>query len=597
MKPTQRPIVHRGVRAETTGLIVMAAVCGTAAVVGLAGQLAVVVSGGGWPSWRSVGVNVWAPVIGAVTSPGDPLRDWPGLDGPVPPAWVFWLLFALLTGTAVGVGGAVARVMRAPAPGFATRREVARRLGERAMIRQAERLRPQLARTTVRPRPEHLGTRIGRDVHTGVVCYSSVRQSKFVVGPSESGKTSAVVIPEALDHDGPLLVPGSRADVMAATWLSRSERGPIGLFDPLRQSPALPLVRWNPIRDCVDPATAIRRAEALTASVDMSAVSNGEAWRNRGRAVLRNLLHAAALDGRDIRTVLRWTYDQTSVEPASILDRKSPVPAWAEQQHGVITTPERQRAGYYMAVEAAMDLFAHPAVLHTCTPTPTEHFDATTFHDPSAGTPTLYLHAERTQATAVSDLLAALMDEILFHTRHRAQRSENNRLDPPLRLLADEAPHTATLTQLPDLVADGGGRGIPTTIVAQDRAQAVEHWGRDKALSMWGAATHRLVLPGVAGHDELRELAAYFDDYDEQIPTFTHGAGGHSTQHSLRPREAMTTASIRSLPAYHALLITAGGLKPVLTELQPYFHRPDATTCARSEREFYAALDAGRTVR
>jgi type IV secretion system protein VirD4 len=594
MKATgARQIVRRGLRSETIGLIAVGVCTALAAALGLAGQLAALFIGGSWPSWRTVGLNPLRPVLHALTNPSDPMRSWPGIHEP-PPAWLYWLLAFSILALVATCATTSARLQRAPVPGFASRRDVARRLGGQALIKQAPRLRPALAKATTRPRPEQLGTHLGRDVHTGIDCYSSVRQSRFVVGPSESGKTSSVVIPEALDHDGPLLAPSSRADVMAATWLPRSERGAVHLFDPLHQTPALPLVRWDPVRDCVDPAVAIRRAEALTASVDMTGVSNGEAWRNRGRSILRNLLHAAALGGHDIRTVLRWTYDQTSVEPAAILDRRSPTPSWAEQQHGVITTPERQRAGYYMAVEAAMDLFAHPAVLHACTPHPDHHFDTTTFLD--TGQPTLYLHADRNQAIAVSDLLAALLDDVLFHARHRAQRSPNNRLDPPLRPLIDEAPHTATLTQLPDLLADGGGRGIPTTVVVQDRAQAAERWGRDKAASMWGAATIRLVLPGVAGHDELRELAAYFTDYDEQIPTLTTSPTGGSTQHTLRPREAMTAASVRALPAFHALVIAAGGLDPVLTELQPYFHRTDAKLTARSERAFYEALNTGGTL-
>ncbi|MGW5049736.1 type IV secretory system conjugative DNA transfer family protein [Actinokineospora sp. NPDC004072] len=588
--PRRRPIVRLG--HETTALITLGLLGGLLASLALAGQFAAALTGAGWPSWRDVGVNLLAPVVAALAQPDAPMRSWPGLaEQEIPPAWLYWTVAGSLAALITSALVAAARLLRSPTPGFASRREVSTRLGAQTLLKQAARLRPELAKTTSRPRPEQLGARLGRDVHTGVDCYSSVRQSRYVLGPSESGKTSAVVIPEALDHDGPLLAPSSRADVLAATWLARSEQGRIQLFDPLRQAPALPLVQWDPVRACVDPTVAIRRAQALMASIDMSKVSNGDAWKNRGQAVLRNLLHAAALDHKDIRTVLRWAYDQTCAEPAALLDRADT--SWAEMQHAVINTPERQRAGYYMAVEAAMETFTHPAVLATCTPEPGQDFDARAFLD---GHNTLYLLAERTQAVAVSDLLSALMEEILFHARRHAQRCANNRLDPALRLLVDEAPTTVTLPQLPDLLADGGGRGIPTTIVVQDRAQAVHRWGREAADSMWGAATVRMVLPGVAGNDEMREIAAYFDDYDEEITSSTTGNHGHSTQRSLRPRAAMTTAGVRAIPAFHSLVVAAGGLKPVLTRLQPYFHRPDAARSARSEREFYAALDDGTTV-
>jgi type IV secretion system protein VirD4 len=566
-------------------------------LLGLAGQLAAVLTGHSWPVWRGNGL---LPLLRPLITPSDPMRDWPGLDDhEPPPALLFWSISALLIGAVAAVVIAFARHVRPQAaPGFADRREVARRLGETALVRQVSRLRPQLAKTTRRPAPTRVGTWRGRDVHTGLDCYSSVRQSTYVVGPSESGKTSCVVIPEALDHDGPLLACSSRADIMAATWQARAERGRVLLFDPLRQATALPLLRWDPVRDCVDPTVAMRRAQALMSSVDMNGVENGNAWKARGQAILRNLLHAAAISGDGIHAVLRWSFDQTAVEPAAILQRSTLAPdSWATLQFQAIQTPERQRAGYYMPIEGAVDCFMHPAVLDTCTPSAKEHFDTMSFFFDSHGQSTVYLLAQRNQAVGVLDLLAALMEDIVHHARDLGQFSDNNRLDPALKLLVDEAPSTATFTQLPDLIADGGGRGIPTTMVVQDRAQAIDRWGIHPAQSMWGAATLRMVLPGVTGYDELREIASYVDDYDEEIPSLTRHAGtGPSEQFSLRTRPGMTPADVRALPSFHSLLIAAGGLRPVLTELTPYWQRSDHLATAVAERRFYDALNEGRSL-
>jgi type IV secretion system protein VirD4 len=592
---SRRQVVRRLQREELAGLALIA-LAAIVASFGLAGQLTALVTGHGWPSWRGHSLS---PALNVLAHPADPMRGWPNIPGhETPPAFLFWSLAGLLLVMLAVLAVLATRLVRRhrAAPGFASRREVERRLGEAVVRKQAPRLRPHLVRTTPRPRAEQVGTFRGRDVHTGMDCYSTVRQSTYVVGPSESGKTSCVVIPEALDHDGPLLAPSSRAEVIAATWKARAERGRVLLFDPLQQVPALPLLRWDPVRDCTDPTVAMRRAQALMSSVDMSGVENGNAWKSRGQAILRNLLHAAAMSGGDIRTVLKWSSDHTTVEPASILQRSALAPeSWARLQYQAIQTPERQRAGYYMPVEGAMDAFMHPAVLDTCTPGPAEHFDTMSFFFNQSGQSTVYLLAQRSQAVGVLDLLAALMEDIVHHARDLAQFSDNNRIDPPLKLLVDEAPNTATLTQLPDLISDGGGRGIPTTMVVQDRAQAVDRWGAAAAQSMWGAATLRMVLPGVTGHDEIREIAGYFEDYDEEIPSFTrHHGTGSSEQYSLRTRPGMSPAEVRALPAFHSLLIAAGGLKPVLTELTPYWQRPDAAAIAAAEREFYDALNDGR---
>lgn len=595
MTASRRQVVRRLQREELAGFLLIG-VAAVLASVGLAGQLAMFLTGRGWPSWGGRGIN---PALEVIAHPVDPMRDWPGAAGHgLPPSVLFWSIVVVLLGVVTAAALLVARlVLRGrSAPGFASRRDVARRLGENALVAQAPRLRPRLVRTTPRPAADQIGTWRGRDVNTGVQCYSSVRQSTYVVGPSESGKTSCVVIPEALDHDGPLIAPSSRADVMAATWKTRADRGKVRLFDPLQQAAALPLLRWDPVRDCTDPVVAMRRAQSLMSSVDMSGVENGNAWKSRGQAILRNLLHAAAVSGGDIHTVLKWSFDQTTVEPAAILHRSALAPeSWAILQFQAIQTPERQRAGYYMPVEGAMDCFMHPAVLDTCTPRPDEHFDTMSFFFDTSGQSTVYLLAQRSQAVGVLDLLAALMEDIVHHARDLAQFSDNNRIDPALKLLVDEAPNTATFTQLPDLISDGGGRGIPTTMVVQDRAQAVDRWGPHAAQSMWGAAALRMVLPGVTGHDEIREIASYFDDYDEEIPSFTrHSGAGSSEQYSLRSRPGMSPADVRALPAVHALLIAAGGLRPVLTELSPYWQRPDAAATSAAEREFYDALNEGR---
>lgn len=592
-----RRAVVRQLRREDLAIRALIGISAVFAAIGLAGQLTALLTGHGWPKWRKEGLG---PLFRALATPADPMRGWPGIeDHQVPPTALFWSIAIALMSlvmAAVIAGDQLARSRSAP--GFASRRDVARRLGKTALVRQAPRLRPQLAKTTRRPAATQVGTWRGRDVHTGLDCYSSIRQSTYVVGPSESGKTSCVVIPEALDHDGPLLATSSRADVMAATWQARAERGRVLLFDPLRQATALPLLRWDPVRDCTDPTVAMRRAQALMSSVDMSGVENGNAWKARGQAILRNLLHAAALSGGGIRAMLRWSFDQTSVEPATILQRSTLAPeSWATLQFQAIQTPERQRAGYYMPIEGAVDCFMHPAVLDTCTPSAKEHFDTMSFFFNSHGQSTVYLLAQRNQAVGVLDLLAALMEDIVHHARDLGQFSDNNRLDPALKLLVDEAPSTATFAQLPDLIADGGGRGIPTTIVVQDRAQAIDRWGLHAAQSMWGAATLRMVLPGVTSHDELREIASYVDDYDEEIPSFTrHPGTGSSEQFSLRTRPGLTPADVRALPSCHSLLIAAGGLRPVLTELTPYWQRPDQAATAEAERQFYDALNEGRTL-
>lgn len=598
-RTTELASVRRTISTESFGIAVVVLVVAAAGVTAVSGQLAAALCGLGWPSWHGVGVNLWGPIIGVFAHGGDPMRGWPGLgNGERPGPVSYWLVFGVLMVVLLAVGVTVVRSVSGGRgrPGFASRGDVARRMGKRAALKQVPRLRPELARTTPRPTVDRIAVYRGRDVNTGVECYSTVRQSTYVVGPSESGKTSCVVIPEALDHDGPALIPSSRADVMAATWRSRADRGQVWAFDPLRSAPALPLLRWDPVRDCVDPTVAIRRARSLMSSVDMSSVEDGNAWKARGETVLRNLLHAAAIQGEDIRTVVRWVFEPTDRAPINALRRSATTPAnWAEQQLRAAEAPDKQRAGIYMAVENAAGMFSHPEVLATCLPRGGEgHFDVQAFLDGSSST--VYMLTQKSDSVSAADLLAALMDEIVTGARARGQRMENNRLDPALRLIADEANNTTTWGGLSALVSDGGGRGIPVTVVVQERADGAARWGRDTERGMWGSATVRIVLPGVSGGEELREIALYADEFDEQTRSHSRGASGHSEQTGWRTRPGLTPAMVRGLPPDHALVLAAGGLRPVMTKLVPYYRRHDAAQTAAAEKQFFKALDEGRTV-
>ncbi|WP_236787936.1 type IV secretory system conjugative DNA transfer family protein [Amycolatopsis sp. GM8] len=595
----QRPVIRRHLTQETVSLVAAGGVVALALLTALTGQFTALVTDRGWPAWGGRRFTPLAPILGVYVHASDPMRDWPGLDGATPPpAAIFWFLFTGILAISAWLTWRLTRELRGRfRPGFATRATVIRELGATAMIKQAPRLRPQLARTTPRIRPEQMGTPLGRDIHTGVDCWASVRKSKYVVGPSESGKTACVVIPEALDHDGPLIASSSRGDVLAATWGARADRGCVILFHPLATTPVLPLVQWDPVADCPDPVVAIRRAQKLMSKVDMSRVSDSDTWRNRGEAVLRNLLHAAALAHKDIRTVLRWAFDQTSVEPAAILARNTATPdSWAEMQYATTRLPDRQRAGYYMGVESALKPFDHPRVLASCLPQPGRGFDPRSFFDTTAGQSTLYVLSHEDEPAGVADLLGALVDEVLTVAREHGQRALNNRLDPPLRLIADEGRNTATLGQMPTLISAGGGDGIPTTLVVQENAQAAYRWGEHDARAMWGSAAIRMVLPGLSDEAQLRTIAGYAGEFDEEIPTFSTGAHGTTTSYTMRSRAALEPAGVRGLDRFHSLVLAAGGLRPVLTELQPYYERDDHAVTARSEAEFFAALNEKRSL-
>ena len=65
-------------------------------------------------------------------------------------------------------------------------------------------------------------------------------------------------------------------------------------------------------------------------------------------------------------------------------------------------------------------------------------------------------------------------------SRRVAERSSSGRLDPPMTLVLDDVAAVAPLPQLPELLATGADRGMPTLALLRSREQARSRWPHDE---------------------------------------------------------------------------------------------------------------------
>ncbi|HZJ06941.1 MAG TPA: type IV secretory system conjugative DNA transfer family protein [Nocardioidaceae bacterium] len=244
-------------------------------------------------------VNLGAGVMALAEHRGDPSAAW---GRPVGPAWLYWTSTASVFAVVVAVGAAcwwaIARngEARGQDPrridGLASKAEVARVAGARALIARAAELRPSLSH----PQVGELGHRLGSA--RGVDCYASVEDSVVLLGPPRSGKGVHVVINAILDAPGTVITTSTRPDNLTAALQARAKVGPVAVFDPQRLAPGIPSsTRWSPIRGCESPQTAMVRAKALTAG-DAAGTNDSNFWQSSAEQAVRCLLHAAALGDR-----------------------------------------------------------------------------------------------------------------------------------------------------------------------------------------------------------------------------------------------------------------------------------------------------------
>ena len=101
-------------------------------------------------------------------------------------------------------------------------------------------------------------------------------QSRLVVGPTQSGKTTGIAVPALVEWDGPVVATSVKTDLVDAAMGARRRRGPVLVYDPLRISGHSP-ARWSPLAESVTWPGAKRVAAGLCAALKGEIVLPGSA--------------------------------------------------------------------------------------------------------------------------------------------------------------------------------------------------------------------------------------------------------------------------------------------------------------------------------
>ncbi|MFN8079909.1 MAG: TraM recognition domain-containing protein [Kineosporiaceae bacterium] len=418
----------------------------------------------------------------------------------------------------------------------------------------------------------------------GSTVWSTCEDVTVRFGGPRSGKSGSLAC-HALDAPGALVVTTSRTDLLEDTREDRERRGEVEVFNPTGLGDLKSTVRWSALSGCQEYATALRRAGDL---IPESASAEGERWDSQARGLLAILLHAAALDGRRLSTVLDW------ISPADAVAREQIVTALADSPagdnlvaavHSLYTTNERTLTSITTTML--------PALRWLNDATAAETGDAA-LDDPhlldvarlvASGRDSLYLIG---RDGAARTLIGALTAEVAHQVRMHAAKSPSGRLDPPMTALLDEAPLTCGPIPLQDWTADMGGRGFTIHIAAQSPAQLRDVWGHDKAAAIMGNAATLMVFGGLKTARDLEDLSTLCGTRMMALDA-----------DDVRPQPVMTAQQISSLPMGTALVLR-NGMRPVIGRAPVIWERTDrgltvAETAANLRERLAAAVAAYRS--
>jgi len=344
--------------------------------------------------------------------------------------------------------------------------------------------------------------------------WAGTEQAVLVLGPPRSGKTSSIVVPTVLGAPGAVVSTSTKPDVLRATGLARATVGPCLLYDPSGtvEAPAhVQRIHWSPVESCRTWDDALLVARSLVGAArpsigrDGGAPGIGDHWNERAEALLAPTLHAAALDGADLTTVLSWVDRRNAGSALGILDRNRATRP-GDLLAGIAATDPREQSGIWSTASGVLAAYRSEAALES---TVAPDFDAGAFCDSSA---TLYICATGRHQAVAAPLVVGLLTDIRSAAYARSATSgaagagPEDRL-PPVVLALDEVANIAPVPDLPGMVSEGAGQGLLTLACLQDLSQARGRWGQaaDGFLSLFGTT---VVLPGIGDVRTLEALSA-----------------------------------------------------------------------------------------
>lgn len=394
-----------------------------------------------------------------------------------------------------------------------------------------------------------------RSAHSGVYlglgargfAWAGPERSTLVLGPSRSGKTSSLVVPNVLSAAGAVVATSTKPDVLRATAGARTSSGWCLAFDPtgaLELPPGVHRVGWSPVEAAREWHGALEVADAMVRTSrgrpSGAAATGAEShWTERAGALLAPLLHAASLDGFPMRKVLHWV-DRHDGVPAldALVARLGDDAVPTDLLAGILSTDEREQSGIWSTASGVLAAYRSPGALAS---TEAPLLDPDAF---CSGAHTLFVCAPAAQQQLLAPLVVALVSQVRDAAYRRSarqadhQQSDRSRRATPSGLVPvlfalDEVANIAPLPDLPSLVTEGPGQGLLTLACLQDLSQARARWGAeaDALVSLFGTT---VVLGGIADMRTLEALSALSGD--REVPTrtvgFADGSGGRQVSAS-----------------------------------------------------------------
>jgi type IV secretion system protein VirD4 len=533
---------------------------------GLAGTI----FGSGWPH-LTLG-TLWHATSGVARHLSDPRQAFAqpvraGLPGP---AGFYATLLLLATLAGLFAVGAI-RMWERHGTGSRVRSKDhgARwaRAGDLAGLRQTRRRRRETSRGGVEPGLAHgaLGLSLGHRAMR--LLRAEERHALVVFGPTQSGKSAGIAIPNILEWQGPAIVVSIKPDLLDATITARRHRGEVLVFDPFALW-AQPSHTWSPVASARTWNGALETAQRMASAgeMDTGSVKGGSFWSQAAEQRLAPLLYAAARTSRRMGDVVQWVYGQGGAELDRLMHQLINDSRGANERADAQQAYDAHLAFTQLAGETRGSIEGTAQILLSAYRSPTVVRSADgnqiTAQRLLEGANTVYLISDSRRSKLLRPILIALLTELLDGAYETANDSPDRRLAVPLLVCLDELGNAVPLPNLAEIASTAASHNIQLISIFHDIAQARTRY-RDQALTVINNHRARMLLSGVADMETLK----YFSDLvgEEEVKDRS------DPDAPVRRRPLAAPDQLRQIKPEHGLLVY-GSLRPAQLRLRLYFN-------------------------
>lgn len=342
--------------------------------------------------------------------------------------------------------------------------------------------------------------------------WSSPGRSVLVLGPSRSGKTSSLIVPNLLMSETAVVTTSTKSDVLTMVAPARRDV-PQLLFDPSGTVPCprgVVAIGYSILEAATSWDGALLTARSLTmTSRQLRGGRAEDHWDERAGALVATMAHASALAGHSLHQfALRIERRQADENFALLRDHYGDSHHSVAMLSGILETEQREQSGIWssssgliagLRTDAAQRAARRPRLL---------------VDDALARSAQIHIVSPSRHQALSAPLVVGLI-ESLVHTTYEHEQQQHR-----LLLALDELANVAPLPGLAGIVSEGGGQGVSTLACLQDLSQARQRWpiAGDAFLSLFPTT---VVLPGIADRNTLSLVADLAGRQRDAVPNWS----------------------------------------------------------------------------